>query len=99
MDTKKDVREVELENGLVALVENVTNDEWYKNPRITYLDVVEDECWELFKEYAAYVGAKIPEDEEEDCGPCYSIAKDISEKIIDIVEEIFGVPFPTSKNG
>ena len=59
----------------------------------------EEECWELFKQYAEMVGAVIEEEDENDCGPSYEIAKTIQEKIIKMVEETFGVPFPMSKDG
>lgn len=65
----------------------------YKYPRITYLDAVEDECWELFKSYAEMVGVKFGD------GTDYTIAKEISEKIISLVERTFGVDFPLSKGG
>ena len=84
---------------MLVVVEDVTEESYYKNPRITYLDDVEDECWELFKKYAEHVGARFPKDEDGDYGPDFDIAKQISEKIIDLVEEVFGVPFPMSKEG
>ena len=96
---KSALKVVELENGMLVIVEDVTEENYYKNPRITYLDDVEDDCWELFKKYAEMVGARFPKDEDGDYGPDFNIAKEISEKIIEMVEEIFGVPFPMSKEG
>ena len=92
-------RVVELSNELPVTVTDITDTESYQNPRITYLDYHEEECWRLFKEYAALVGAEVDEDDEDCFGPDYDIAKTISEKIIEMVEEVFGVPFPVSKNG
>ncbi len=74
-------------------VRDITNDESYTNPRITYLDDVENECWELFKDYASYVGVEFGE------GIDYSIAKELSEKFMAVVERVFGIPFPMSKEG
>lgn len=65
----------------------------YKNPSITYLDEVEDDCWELFKKYAEFVGVKFKE------GIDQTISKEISEKIMSLVERTFGVDFPMSKEG
>ena len=65
----------------------------YKSPRITYLDEVEDECWNLFKSYAPLVGVSFGD------GIDYTIAKEISEKIMSLVERTFGVDFPMSKGG
>ena len=74
-----------------ATVSYVKHLDSYKNPRITYLDEVEDECWELFKVYASYVGVEFGD------GIDYTIAKEISEKIMSLVERTFGVDFPLSK--
>lgn len=74
----------------VSYVKHLDN---YKNPRITYLDDVEDECWNLFKAYATYVGVEFGD------GIDFSIAKEISEKIMSLVERTFGVDFPLSKGG
>ena len=93
------IKTVELENGMMVPVEDVSEEDSYKNPRITYLDEPEDKCWELFKEYAEMVGARFPKDEDGKYGPDFDIAKQISERIIDLVEEVFGVPFPLSKEG
>ena len=76
-----------------ATVSYVKHLDSYKNPRITYLDDVEDECWNLFKCYAEMVGVKFGD------GIDYTIAKEISEKIISLVERTFGVDFPLSKGG
>lgn len=65
----------------------------YKYPGRTYLDAVEDECWNLFKSYAEMVGVKFGD------GIDYTIAKEISEKIMSLVERTFGVDFPLSKGG
>ena len=96
---KADIKVIELENNMLVVVEDITDESCYKNPRITYLDAVEDECWELFKKYAEMVGARFPKDEDGDYGPDFDIAKQISEKIIDLVEEVFGIPFPMSNEG
>ena len=96
---KADIKVIELENNMLVVVEDVSEENYYKNPRITYLDDVEYNCWELFKKYAEMVGARFPKDEDGDYGPDFDIAKQISEKIIDLVEEVFGVPFPMSKEG
>ncbi len=90
---------VEMESGALITVEDITNEDYYKNPRITYLDALEDECWSLFKQYAEMIGAKFPEEYEEEFGPDFDIAKQIQEKVIELVEARFGVPFPRSKNG
>lgn len=92
-------RIIELSNELPVTIKDVTEENFYKNPRITYLDALEEECWSLFKEYASMVGAEIDEDDEDEFGPDYDIAKTIQENIISIVEDVFGVPFPTSKEG
>lgn len=76
-----------------ATVSYVKHLDSYKNPRITYLDDVEEECWNLFKAYASYVGVEFGD------GIDYTIAKEISEKIMSLVERTFGVDFPLSKGG
>lgn len=76
-----------------ATVSYVKHLDSYQNPKITYLDVVEDECWNLFKEYAGFIGVKFGD------GIDYSAAKEISEKIISMVERTFGVDFPMCKGG
>ena len=90
---------VELDNELPVTVYDITNEDYYKTPRITYLDGLEEECWNLFKEYAEMVGAAVDEKDEDNFGPSYCIAKEIQEKIIEMVEDVFGVPFPMSKEG
>lgn len=65
----------------------------YQNPKIGYLDSVEDECWRLFKEYASFVGVEFGD------GIDFSIVKEISEKFINVVEKAFGIDFPMSKGG
>lgn len=86
-------KEFELEPGVIGIIHNVQNEDYYTNPDMTYLDEVEDDCWELFKGYAAMVGVEFDEDSEID----FSIAKAISEKIIEIVEENFNISFPLRK--
>ena len=76
-----------------ATVSYVKHLDSYKNPRITYLDDIEEECWNLFKAYATYVGVEFGD------GIDFSIAKEISEKIMSLVERTFGVDFPLSKGG
>lgn len=76
-----------------ATVSYVKHLDSYKNPKITYLDEVEDECWNLFKAYATFVGVEFGD------GIDFSIAKEISEKIMSLVERTFGVDFPLSKGG
>lgn len=63
----------------------------YKYPSSSYLDNVEEECWRLFKQYAECVGVDFGD------GIDFSITKEISEKIISVVEETFGVEFPKKK--
>lgn len=75
------------------ILRNITCLDEYRNPRITYLDYVEEECWKLFKEYAEYVGVEIGD------GIDFRIAKELSVKFIAMVESTFGIPFPKSKNG
>ena len=55
-----------------------------------FLDEAEDECFNLFKAYASCAGIVFYEDSEID----FRIAKEISEKFIDMVEETFGRKFP-----
>ncbi len=85
--TEIDTDEVEFE------VKDITKDKSYTNPRITYLDEIEYECWDLFKAYASYVGVEFGE------GIDYSIAKELSAKFMSVVERVFGIPFPMSKEG
>lgn len=76
-----------------ATISYVKHLDSYQYPRITYLDDVEDECWKLFKCYASMVGVEFGD------GTDYTIAKEISEKIMSLVERSFGVDFPLSKGG
>lgn len=91
------IRVVELEDERFITVEDITDEESYRNPRITYLDGLEGECWNLFVQYAEMVGVKFTKEDLNN--PDWPITKEISEKIIELVEEIFGVPFPVSKEG
>lgn len=90
-------KKVEFGDGRVIAVNDITEEEHYKNPRITYLDYHEDQCWKLFVEYATLVGADFSKEDLNN--PDWSITKELSEKFIRIVEETFGVPFPVSKEG
>lgn len=63
----------------------------YKYPSGSYFDNAEEECWRLFKQYAECVGVSFGD------GIDFSITKEISEKIISMVEETFGVEFPKKK--
>lgn len=81
----------EIDSNVEFEIEDITAEDCYKHPQITYLDDVEDECWKLFKKYAEFVGVKIGN------GIDYSITKGISEKIMSIVERTFGIEFPISK--
>lgn len=76
-----------------AAISYVKHLDSYKNPKITYLDEVENECWRLFKQYAEFVGVQFGD------GIDYSIAKEISEKIMSLVERTFGIDFPVRKEG
>lgn len=76
--------------AMISCVKHLDN---YKNPQIGYLDYVENECWQLFKEYAKFVGVEIGD------GIDFSIVKEISEKFINVVEKTFGIEFPMSKRG
>ena len=91
------IKVLELEDGRFVTVKDVTKEDWYANPRITYLDSLEDECWDLFVKYAEMVGAKFTKEDLDN--PDWPITKEISEKFIKMVEEVFGVPFPVSKEG
>lgn len=93
------IKVVEMESGNVVTVEDVTDEDYYKNPRITYLDDLEYDCWDLFKKYAEMIGADFPEEDEKEFGPDFYMAKQIQDKIIELVEAKFGVPFPRSKDG
>ena len=65
---------------------------------ITYLDALEEACWELFKSYAELAGVIFDEDGDTN----FYIAKEIQEKIISLVEENLKVGFPiigTNENG
>lgn len=65
---------------------------------ITYLDALEEDCWELFKSYAELAGVIFDEDSDTN----FYIAKEIQEKIISLVEENLKVGFPiigTNENG
>ena len=63
----------------------------YKYPSSSYFDNAEEECWRLFKLYAECVGVKFGD------GIDFSITKEISEKIISMVEETFRTEFPKKK--
>lgn len=76
-----------------ATISCVKHLDYYQNPKIGYLDYVEDECWRLFKEYASFVGVEFGD------GIDFSIVKEISEKFINVVENTFGIDFPMSKGG
>ena len=89
------IRVIELEDKRFVTVRDITDEESYKNPRVTYLDYHEGKCWELFAEYAVMVGAVFSKEDLDN--PDWPIAKEISEKTIKLVEETFGVPFPMSK--
>ena len=73
-------------------IKDITDDERYKNPPENYLDYVESECWNLFKQYSEFVGVKFGD------GIDFQISKEISEKIMSTVERTFGIEFPISKN-
>lgn len=63
----------------------------YKYPSNSYLDNAEEECWRLFKQYAEYVGVCFGD------GIDFSITREISKKIMSMVEERFGIEFPQKK--
>lgn len=56
----------------------------------SFLDEAEDECWNLFKTYAGCAGIVFDEDSDID----FRIAKELSEKFMDMVEHTFGRKFP-----
>ena len=74
-----------------ATISYVKHLDKYKYPSNSYLDNAEEECWRLFKQYAECVGVDFGD------GIDFSITKEISEKIISVVEETFGVEFPKKK--
>ena len=57
--------------------------------KITYLDVLEEDCWDLFKKYEEVAGVSFYDDETN-----FFIAKEIQEKIITLIEENLNVGFP-----
>lgn len=74
-----------------ATISYVKHLDKYKYPSNSYLDNAEEECWRMFKQYAECVGVDFGD------GIDFSITKEISEKIISVVEETFGVEFPKKK--
>lgn len=80
-------KEFELEPGVFGTID--ANDT-VTDPSMTYLDEVEDDCWNIFRKYASFVGVQFDEDSDID----FSIAKEISEKIIELVEQKFDTKFP-----
>ena len=90
----KDYTHFELEDGITGIVHDIRDDENYRPPDITYLDDVENECWRLFKAYASIAGVEFDSKDETEID--FSIAKDISEHIIAVVENTFNVNFPLS---
>lgn len=90
----KIMKKHELPDGGVYIVTDVSKNEDYNNPDITYLDDMEEKCWELFKEYSEFVGVVFLDVKSDQNS---YIAKTIQDKIIELVEESFGIKFPLSK--
>ncbi len=91
-------RIVELEDGVFCQVQPR---ETVPTPPITYLDEVEMECWDLFGKYASIAGVDIGFDEDgvyDSDLVAWPVTKAISEGIISLVEDSFGIKFPVPAN-
>lgn len=84
----------EEENGLNGYIEDVTNEDWYKNPPITLYDQLEYDTYELLCKYSELIGVHL---DKEDIGD-FRIVKEIQDLILAALEKEFGIPFPTTTN-
>lgn len=77
-------------DGAIGYIEDVSNQEWYKNPDITLYDEVEQSAYELFCDFAQLIGVHLVKTE-----PDFYFAKEISSSIMNLLEKEFKVPFPS----
>lgn len=82
------------EDGLEGYIENVTSEDWYKNPDITLYDQLEYDAFELACEFAELLGVHL---NKEEIGDFY-LAKEITGAIMGVLEKEFKIPFPVVKN-
>lgn len=72
----------------IGYIEDVSSQEWYKNPDITLYDEVEQSAYELFCDFAQLIGVHLVKTE-----PDFYFAKEISSFIMDLLEKEFKIPF------
>ena len=75
-------------DGAIGYIEDVSSQEWYKNPDITLYDEVEQSAYELFCDFAQLIGVHLVKTE-----PDFYFAKEISGFIMDLLEKEFKIPF------
>lgn len=81
------------DDGLSGHIEDVSNEEWYKNPPITLYDELEYDSYALACSYAELIGVHL---DKEDIGD-FDLAKEVQEAVIKILTKRFGIQFPGFK--
>lgn len=76
-------------DGAVGYITDVTNEDFYKNPRMELYDGLEQDCFELVCDFAELIGVKLDKEE-----PDFYLANHIRDTIINLLEKEFGIPFP-----
>ena len=96
MSEKKIVKVLDEEiYGENTYIEDVTDEEWYKDPKITLYDELEQDTHELICDYVKLIGVHL---NKEDCGD-YHLTMKVRDFIIDQLEKEFGISFPVANEG
>lgn len=93
MNTKERIP-VETADGAIGYKVDVTNEDWYRDPKITLYDDLDHSAFELICDYAEVIGVFLDRDE-----PDYWMIRQVGEKIMEILEEEFDAKFPFAKCG
>lgn len=76
-------------DGALGTIRDVTDEHYYKDPRIELYDGLEHDCYKLICGFAQLIGVNLDSNEVD-----YSLANSVRDNIINLLEKQFKMPFP-----
>ena len=76
-------------DGALGYITDVTDEDFYKKPKIELYDELEQSCYELVCNFAELIGVELDREE-----PDFRLANHIRDTVVELLEEEFKIPFP-----
>lgn len=76
-------------DGAVGLIHDVSDKHYYTDPRIELYDELECDCYKLICDFAKVIGVYLDKNKVD-----YSLANQLRDNVIEMLEEQFKIPFP-----